>query len=379
VFITTKNNEKYQCILPAEQIKQKPYQGEYGPGPDPADLLSTLADSAKCSYRLEAYWTYELCHGKHVRQFHDERSQKIPTRKVEGRDMRYYEVVMGNGTPCDLKGHTPREVHILYLCHPQSHNEIMSVKEISTCVYEIEVLTPVLCSNELYKFQEDPVHRINCHSLPGSPDEPLSYTELVEEQRIEQSGQKEVNTDPPEDRPKAHKDFSPASQPPTQHDMPPAEFQTKIRTPKPDEQLTRDFLRGDYCLQGGTGWWKYELCYGKRVIQFHVDQDHGGRTDILLGTWDKQKHVEWVAKRSSKSIKLGYTVHLYTGGDMCDLTGRPRQVQVRLKCKESSHLQEVSLYLMEPNVCEYILGVESPIICPLLDKVDEHGLFPPID
>ena len=26
-----------------------------------------------CAYRLEHYWTYELCHGKHIRQYHEER------------------------------------------------------------------------------------------------------------------------------------------------------------------------------------------------------------------------------------------------------------------------------------------------------------------
>merc|ERR1719410_2615909 len=25
----------------------------------------------------------------------------------------------------------------------------------------------------------------------------------------------------------------------------------------------------EYCLRGGTGWWKYEFCYGKHVLQYH--------------------------------------------------------------------------------------------------------------
>ena len=29
-----------------------------------------------------------------------------------------------------------------------------------------------------------------------------------------------------------------------------------------DPQIVRDFLMGDHCLYGGTGWWKYEFCYG---------------------------------------------------------------------------------------------------------------------
>lgn len=26
----------------------------------------------RCTYRLEPYWTYELCHGKYLRQYHEE-------------------------------------------------------------------------------------------------------------------------------------------------------------------------------------------------------------------------------------------------------------------------------------------------------------------
>ena len=32
--------------------------------------------------------------------------------------------------------------------------------------------------------------------------------------------------------------------------------------PLSDPQIVRDFLMGDHCLYGGTGWWKYEFCYG---------------------------------------------------------------------------------------------------------------------
>ena len=30
------------------------------------------------------------------------------------------------------------------------------------------------------------------------------------------------------------------------------------------------FLLG-VCFQGGSGWWKYEFCYGKQVTQFHQE------------------------------------------------------------------------------------------------------------
>jgi endoplasmic reticulum lectin 1 len=49
--------------------------------------------------------------------------------------------------------------------------------------------------------------------------------------------------------------------------------------------------------------------------------------------------------------------------------------QVKLKCLEtSSSPGAVALYLLEPKTCEYILGVESPLICNILAQADDNGL-----
>jgi endoplasmic reticulum lectin 1 len=50
--------------------------------------------------------------------------------------------------------------------------------------------------------------------------------------------------------------------------------------------------------------------------------------------------------------------------------------QVKLKCLENtSSSGAVALYLLEPRTCEYILGVESPLICSILSQADENGLI----
>lgn len=84
--------------------------------------------------------------------------------------------------------------------------------------------------------------------------------------------------------------------------------------------------------------------------------------------------------------------HFYGHGDVCDLTGKPRQVIVKLKwvngvapsqhmsktissmfpgwfthlislrsvrCKESESPHAVTVYMLEPQTCQYILGVSS--------------------
>lgn len=51
---------------------------------------------------------------------------------------------------------------------------------------------------------------------------------------------------------------------------------------------------------------------------------------------------------------------------------------MKLKCVENptGSQSSVSLFLLEPKTCEYILGVESPMICEILKFADEnYGLI----
>lgn len=132
-----------------------------------------------------------------------------------------------------------------------------------------------------------------------------------------------------------------------------------------------------YLLQG-TGWWKYEFCYGRYVRQFHVDKN--GETSLMLGYFNEEAHKEWLKENPQKRPKkLGtrtQITHFYQGGSMCDETGEKRQTEVQLKCLENStSMSKVSLFLMEPKMCNYILGVESPLICEIIEKADEDGLI----
>ena len=48
---------------------------------------------------------------------------------------------------------------------------------------------------------------------------------------------------------------------------------------------------------------------------------------------------------------------------------------MKLKCLENNASPgAVALYLLEPKTCEYILGVESPLICKILANADENAL-----
>lgn len=38
-------------------------------------------------------------------------------------------------------------------------------------------------------------------------------------------------------------------------------------------------------------------------------------------------------------------------------------------------MNAVSLYLLEPQPCEYVLGVEAPFLCSLIDAADSNGMI----
>lgn len=95
--------------------------------------------------------------------------------------------------------------------------------------------------------------------------------------------------------------------------------------PLMDPQVVQEFLLGQYCLYGGSGWWKFEFCYGQKVDQYHEEKGKTKAT-INLGRFDVEKHKEWIRQNPSKRPKpvetRKHVSHLYSGGDICDITGK---------------------------------------------------------
>lgn len=77
---------------------------------------------------------------------------QIPTKNIEGQMTPYYPVELGNGTPCSLRQNLPRSSTVMYICHPEAKHEILSVAEVTTCEYEVVILTPLLCNHPKYRY-----------------------------------------------------------------------------------------------------------------------------------------------------------------------------------------------------------------------------------
>jgi len=486
----TSSKEEYSCTLPSldDSVDEKD-DGEVSSNHEPQNLLAPLFKKSACAQRLETYWTYEVCHGKHVRQYHEEKvrsfsktlpksftsdkhggkvtyestkedntlimrtefmlgwfeglvdeegvlvepvpkvyktREELPTIKIDGASRPYFAVNYTLGTPCEVKPGMKRRTRVMYVCSGNSNwYQVSAVTEVSTCEYQIVFHSPMLCKNPFFRVVEKQVNKIQCIAEEGSPKKPQalmvreSKSALSPESLLQKVlDQAFVISDAPggkpytlEDLEKGNikvkfvevnsedadlEDLDPDTSPAVnlQKKAPQVKMEKSkpiktVKHPNIDKSAIQDFLRGTFCFKGGTGWWRFEFCYGKHVIQYHDDPPKKGqakstsRTTINLGKWDGDKHREWAASRDpimwkrtaeGKKEKVGVQ-QLYAGGDYCEETKTNRQVIVSMKCRETSSMNAVIIYLREPETCSYHLTVESGIICELLDNVDDEGLF----
>ncbi|XP_055540039.1 endoplasmic reticulum lectin 1 isoform X2 [Wyeomyia smithii] len=415
ITVTTTNKEKYKCIIPSIATKESEGDVQYN-GPSPIDLLVPLFSHSTCSYRIESYWTYEVCHGNYIKQYHEERhektsklqeyylgkwdkqktadlvalykkaeaeEEKLKYKKIDGLNLPYLELEMDSGTVCDLNGE-PRVTKVLYVCYLHGKNEVYSLKETSTCNYEVIILTPMLCAHPKYKPQETEENKINCVALNDSPKKPKNLLMMeIESMRIKYQKLTDIPFKRelfPNDIPiiealnqKLPHATGLAEEDSTSSTNPMDAFSKKMRKSKELKPLL-EFLDGVHCLNGGSGWWKFELCYGKHVRQYHDE------TSIYLGYFNKEKHLEWLDKNpaiKNKRKNENQLSNFYSGGDVCEKISLARQVEVKLKCTEhSASSNAIALYLLEPRPCEYILNVESSLICDILPYAEENMLLP---
>ncbi|KAI9648260.1 Protein OS-9 [Ciborinia camelliae] len=158
-------------------------------------------------------------------------------------------------------------------------------------------------------------------------------------------------------------------------------------------------LEGD-CLYFVSGWWSYSFCYNNEITQFHQLAQHPGRPktnpqpdpsaqEFVLGKakpspkskstedeWGNQIEAQTEPKtehqqKTELQIKgdTRYLVQKMEGGTICDLTGKPRQVEVQFHC--NPHVVDRIGYIKEMTTCSYLMVVYTPRLC------DDVAFLPP--
>lgn len=181
------------------------------------ELLIKSFAGPKCLHRIETYWSYEICIGQHVLQYHEEREgkyvnseeyylgrwteddtkrtiQKLKDNhkagvkynsiKIDNINYPYFEMVMTGGTVCDITK-TPRVTVIRFVCYTHSKGVIYSIKETSSCNYEVIVLTSTLCGLTFFHPKEMGKIDIKCFNSLTEPNKPLTmFRQELEEIQV---------------------------------------------------------------------------------------------------------------------------------------------------------------------------------------------------
>ncbi|KAJ3343753.1 Protein OS-9 [Gonapodya sp. JEL0774] len=151
------------------------------------------------------------------------------------------------------------------------------------------------------------------------------------------------------------------------------------------------------CLLYGNGWFSYEYCHLSHVRQFHqpdittgdnsreveyylgIDQsapvaDKLRRQNLLDGGKVKKGEVEKRSSTAVAEVKIGgdgrkYLSVLYGDGTMCDLTKRPRMVEVQVRIgfhmREGENVYRNDTVHRETATCSYILVIHTTRLCSI--------------
>ncbi|CAN6813912.1 unnamed protein product [Brassica oleracea] len=137
--------------------------------------------------------------------------------------------------------------------------------------------------------------------------------------------------------------------------------QMKLKTP---DKLLQPL--NEKCLVRQEGWWSYEFCHLGSVRQLHIEDGTKIVQEFSLGKYDPEATAAFNQNVSDVStMKERYHSHIYTNGTTCDLTGTPREVEVRFVCAET---RAMITSITELSTCKYALTVQCPTLC-------KHPLF----
>ncbi|KAG2176663.1 hypothetical protein INT44_007327 [Umbelopsis vinacea] len=144
------------------------------------------------------------------------------------------------------------------------------------------------------------------------------------------------------------------------------------------------------CIYGWPrSYWAYEYCHLQHVKQFHAPPNSQGHVyppgsdpenkqfvggiEYVLGRFNGDNKIpsSEVAEANNKEVLLQTEVHTFgqrsylsqrwSFGDKCDLTGRPREVNIQFHCSMQNEDEIVSMH--EFATCEYQMVIATPRLC----------------
>lgn len=417
VTLTTSDLKDYHCVVP--EIQKQDQLNKNDPIIDPYSKIESLFKSKNCIYKLDSYWTYEICLNDYIRQFNGDilekkhtqeyylgyftagnlendrkaynkfasrlksEGEKLPEIEYDGAKVHYINLTMSKGTICDLNN-KPRKTIIKFVCDKHEKPQLESIEETTSCEYEAVVSTNLLCDHPDFREKKETEVEINCfpESNNNQPIKPVGieqyevkYSENFPENVYQQLHELVTNQN-------FKIEIDPLNKPNTRINTVEkmnSKFMENFENFETDggsgyEMTIGTFMKAKHCyLSTFKTYWRYSFCFKKEIKMFHEENGFKTKT-IRLGKFDEQKHLDWLMKNPKKRKNKNVVHYLFADGDICHETNRLRFVEVKLKCSNELESKHFIMQLEEPNLCEYKLTLESNLMCKLLEFVDENGL-----
>ncbi|WPG97339.1 Hypothetical protein R9X50_00011300 [Acrodontium crateriforme] len=189
----------------------------------------------------------------------------------------------------------------------------------------------------------------------------------------------------------------------SRHEAPPNATLAKVEEQKELARATyhgwelMEEMSGE-CVYFFGGWWSYRFCYGQGVKQFHQMPRARGTPayppledpsipGFELGLYKGQKSEDAVvddeeAKTTETGVDVGtgttktsvgsgelvqrgdsrYLVQRLDGGTTCDLTGKPRKIEVQFHCNPQMIGERITM-IKEIATCAYQMVIQTSRLC----------------
>ena len=312
--------------------------------------------SATCREIKQGWWQYKWCHSEEVVQYHaqpdgttsgsgstqslgkfnalatqeyNEKLKETPTTIKKESPM--FVHIFDQGDVCSESG-VGRSTQVEFWCCPivgpigkvDNLASAVSIVEPSTCIYTLKICTQYACSDDNVRGSARLSSSISSSTTPTLKDGKKQEGERV------------------------------------------ASIKSLLKP------------LGQSCFRLQDGWWVYELCLGQQLRQFHLEKNPNGgnhlQTQIhILGKQvmpmannAKGDKKYFVQAEGDISVMSGSTVayeHVYTSGDMCEISGQGRTAAIHYVCSDPSVLTSRLIKVMEVETCRYVAIFHTPYLC----------------
>lgn len=145
-------------------------------------------------------------------------------------------------------------------------------------------------------------------------------------------------------------------------------------------QLLKDMEGQPQCLYYTTGWWSYMFCYNSYVKQYHAIpvSSHGRQwpppedpntPSYILGQYNaghnKKASLEAPPQPKASDLQTQsettFLVQRLEGGTPCDLTGKPRKIEVQYHCSPGT--PDRIGWIKETATCAYQMIIYTSRLC----------------